>query len=159
MMIVLQVNGKKYPVDIQPHETLGDVLYERLGMNSVHLSCQEGECGACTVLVEGTPVPSCMVLAMQVEGKEITTVEGLGTRESLHPIQKAYIEEHGFQCGYCTPGFILSTKALLDKNPHPEPTEIVDALNGHICRCGTYPNIIRAVLRASELLEQEKNDG
>ena len=158
-MIALNVNGKEYPVDIQPHETLGDVLYGRLGINSVHLSCQEGECGACTVLVDGIPVNSCLVLAMQVEGKEITTVESLGTRESLHPIQQAYVEEHGFQCGYCTPGFVLSTKVLLDENPHPEPAEIASALDGHICRCGTYPKIIRSVIRASELLDQEKDNG
>ncbi len=158
-MIMLNVNGKEYQVEVQPHETLGDVLYKRLGFNSVHLSCEEGECGACTVLVEGDTVASCLVLAMQVDGKKITTVEGLGTRESLHPIQQAYVDEHGFQCGYCTPGFILSTKTLLDANPHPEPAEIADSLKGHICRCGSYPKIIRSVLRATELLEQEESDG
>lgn len=158
-MIVLRVNGKEHRIEVQPHETLGDVLYKRLGLNSVHLSCEEGECGACTVLIDGKPVNSCMVLAVQAEGKEILTTEGLGTRENLHPIQQAFVDEHGFQCGYCTPGFILSTKALLGANPHPEPTEIADGLNGHICRCGSYPKIIRSVLRASELLEQEKSDG
>ena len=158
-MITLHVNGKEYQIEVQPHETLGDVLYKRLGLNSVHLSCKEGECGACTVLMDGKPVTSCMVLAMQAEGKEIVTSEGLGRRENLHPIQQAFIDEHGFQCGYCTPGFILSTKALLDANPHPEPAEIADSLKGHICRCGSYPKIIRSVSRAAELLEQEKTDG
>jgi carbon-monoxide dehydrogenase small subunit len=109
--------------------------------------------------MDGKPVNTCMVLAMQAEGKEILTIEGLGTPEYLHPIQQAYIDEHGFQCGFCTPGFILSTKSLLDTNPHPEPAEIAASLSGHICRCGSYPKIIRSVLRAGEMLEREKTDG
>ena len=96
---------------------------------------------------------------MQAEGKEITTIEGLGTYDNLHPIQQAFIDEHGFQCGFCTPGFILSSKALLDENAQPEPSEIADALSGHICRCGSYPKIIQSVLKAAEVLEREGSDG
>ncbi len=158
-MTILNVNGREYQLDIQSHETLGQVLNKRLGLTGVRLSCEEGECGSCTILMDGKPVNSCMILAMQAEGKEILTIEGLGTPETLHPIQQAYIDEHGFQCSFCTPGFILSTKSLLDTNPHPEPAEIAEALNGHICRCGSYPKIIRSVLRAAELLEREKSNG
>ena len=158
-MTILQVNGQTFNVEHPPHETLGQVLNRRLDLTGVRLSCEEGECGSCTVLMDGEPVTSCLVLAMQAEGKEILTIEGLGTAEDLHPIQQAFIEEHGFQCGFCTPGFILSTKALLDANPHPDPDEITAALSGHICRCGSYPNIIRAVQRAAAALEEEKGDG
>ncbi len=157
-MTIFHVNGREYQVEIQPHETLGQVLNKRLGLIGVRLSCQEGECGSCTVLMEGRTVNACMVLAMQAEGKEILTIEGLSTQKILHPIQQAYIDEHGFQCSFCTPGFILSTKSLLDSNPHPEPSEIAAALSGHICRCGSYPKIIRSVLRAAELLEAGKSD-
>jgi carbon-monoxide dehydrogenase small subunit len=157
-MTILHVNGREYQVEIQPYESLGQVLNKRLGLTGVRLSCEEGECGSCTVLLDGKPVNACMILAMQAEGKEILTIEGLGTAENLHPIQQAYIDEHGFQCSFCTPGFILSTKSLLDSNPHPEPAEIADALSGHICRCGSYPKIIRSVLRAAEMLEGEKSD-
>ena len=158
-MTILHVNGREVDLEHLPHETLGQVLNKRLGLAGVRLSCEEGECGSCTVLMDGEPVPSCMVLAVQAEGKEILTIEGLGTSESLHPIQQAFIEEHGFQCGFCTPGFILSTKALLDATPHPEPREIAAALSGHICRCGSYPKIIRSVLRAAEAQDREQADG
>jgi carbon-monoxide dehydrogenase small subunit len=158
-MTTLNVNGRDYQVEFEPHESLGQVLNKRLGLTGVRISCEEGECGSCTVLMDGKPVNACMVLAMQAEGKNILTIEGLGTPENLHPIQQAYIDEHGFQCSFCTPGFILSTKFLLDTNPHPEPVEIAAALSGHICRCGSYPKIIRSVLRAAELLEVEKSNG
>jgi aerobic-type carbon monoxide dehydrogenase small subunit (CoxS/CutS family) len=158
-MTILHVNGREYQLEFQPHETLGQVLNKRLGLSGVRLSCEEGECGSCTVLLDGKPVNTCMVLAIQAEEKEILTIEGLGTPENLDPIQQAYIDEHGFQCSFCTPGFILSTKSLLDTNPHPEPDEIAATLSGHICRCGSYPKIIRSVLRAAELFEREKSDG
>jgi carbon-monoxide dehydrogenase small subunit len=158
-MTKLHVNGAEYEIEHMPHETLGQVLNKRLGLVGVRISCEEGECGSCTVLMDGKPVTSCMVLAMQAEGKEILTIEGLGTYDNLHPIQQAFIDEHGFQCGFCTPGFILSTVALLDENAHPEPSEIADALSGHICRCGSYPKIIQSVLKAAEVLEQEGSDG
>jgi len=158
-MTKLHVNGAEYEIEHLPYETLGQVLNKRLGLVGVRISCEEGECGSCTVLMDGKPVTSCMVLAIQAEGKEITTIEGLGTYDNLHPIQQAFIDEHGFQCGFCTPGFILSTKALLDENAQPEPSEIADALSGHICRCGSYPKIIQSVLKAAEVLERDGSDG
>ena len=158
-MTKLHVNGVEYEIEHMPHEILGQVLNKRLGLVGVRISCEEGECGSCTVLMDGKPVTSCMVLAIQAEGKEITTIEGLGTYDNLHPIQQAFIDEHGFQCGFCTPGFILSSKALLDENAQPEPSEIADALSGHICRCGSYPKIIQSVLKAAEVLEREGSDG
>ena len=151
-MIKLNVNGKVYELEIESHEKLAKILRGKLGLIGVRVSCQEGECGSCTVLVDGKPIPSCMMLAMQAEGKEITTIEGLGTIDKLHPIQQAFIEEQGFQCGYCTPGIILSTKAFLEKNPNPTPSEAASALSGHICRCGAYPHITRSVLNAAKKL-------
>jgi len=153
-MIKLNVNGKVYELEVEPHETLAEVLRDKLGLRGVRVSCQEGECGACTVLLDGKPVTSCIMLAMQAEGKEITTIEGLGTEDELHPIQEAFIEEQGFQCGFCTPGVILSTKAFLEKNPNPTPSEAASALSGHICRCGAYPHITRAVLNAAKKLSR-----
>jgi carbon-monoxide dehydrogenase small subunit len=157
-MTTITVNGTEYEIEFMPHETLGQVLNKRLNFTGVRISCEEGECGSCTVLMDGKPVASCMVLALQAEGKDILTIEGLSSNGDLHPIQQAFIDEHGFQCGFCTPGFILSSKVLLDENPHPEPLEIAEALEGHICRCGSYPKIIRSVQRAAELIE-EGGDG
>lgn len=151
-MIKLKVNGKIHEVEIEPHETLANVLRKKLDFRGVRIYCEEGECGSCTVLLEGKPVTSCLMLAMQAEGREITTIEGLGTEENLHPIQEAFIEEQGFQCGFCTPGIILSTKNLLEENPKPTPSEVSVALSGHICRCGAYPHIIKAVMNAAQKL-------
>lgn len=149
-MTELRVNGELHEVQFEPHETLAEVLRERLGLRGVRVSCGEGECGSCTVLIDGQPVTSCLMLAMQAEGKEITTIEGLGNEDDLHPVQQAFIDEQGFQCGFCTPGVILSTKAFLESNPHPTEAEVATALTGHICRCGAYPQIVRSVLRAAE---------
>ena len=118
-MTKLAVNGKEFEVEIKPHESLADVLRNQLDLIGVRVSCNEGECGSCTVIMDGKPVTACIVLGMQAEGKEILTIEGLGTVDNLHPIQQAYIEEQGFQCAFCTPGFILATKAFLDENPDP----------------------------------------
>lgn len=156
--IVLRVNGVEHPVEIRPHETLGRVLNERLGLYGVRLSCEEGECGTCTVLVDGAPVTSCLMLAAQAEGTEILTIEGLGTADGLDPIQQAFIDEHGFQCSFCTPGFIMSTKALLKEDPDPAPDSIATALGGHICRCGSYPNILRSVRRAAATIAGGADD-
>lgn len=155
----LRVNGVDQVVEIAPHDTLGQVLNGRLDLNGVRISCEEGECGACTVLVDGEPVDSCMMLAVQAGERDILTIEGLGTPDNLHPIQQAFVDEHAFQCGFCTPGFVLSAKALLEATPHPDAAEIAAGLSGHICRCGTYPNIIRAVQLAAQELEQEAGDG
>ena len=153
MTLTLKVNGRQHELDIEPQETLANVLRERLGLIGVRVSCEEGECGACTVLIDGEPTASCLMLALQAEGKEIMTIEGLGTEDNLHPIQEAFIEEQGFQCGFCTPGIILTTKAFLEKNPDPTPEEAAEAVGGHICRCGAYAHITRSVLKAAEKLK------
>lgn len=151
-MIVLNLNGRKLPVDPKPYDRLSTVLRDQAHLRGVRVSCAEGECGSCTILVDGMPVTACMMLAMQAEGREIVTIEGLGTPESLHPIQQAFIDEQGFQCGFCTPGFIMMTKAFLDENPSPTPEEAAMAVSGNICRCGAYPYVVRAVLSAAERL-------
>ena len=151
-MTRLNVNGKAHELEIEPHETLAEVLRDKLGLIGVRVSCGEGECGSCTVLIDGRPTTSCLTLAMQVEGKEIMTIEGLGNEDDLHPIQQAFIDEQGFQCGVCTPGIIMSSKALLDADPHPTTEKVTAALSGHICRCGAYPEIVRSVLRAADLM-------
>lgn len=151
-MTKLNVNGKVHELEVEPHQTLAEVLRDKLGLIGVRVSCGEGECGSCTVLIDGRPATSCLTLAMQVEGKEITTIEGLGDEDHLHPVQQAFIDEQGFQCGFCTPGIIMSSKALLDGNPQPAPEEVMTALSGHICRCGAYPDIVRSVLHAADLM-------
>jgi carbon-monoxide dehydrogenase small subunit len=158
-MMVLLVNGLKHEIEVLPHETLADVLRKKLNLTGVRISCEAGECGSCTVLLDGVPVQSCMMLAMQADGKEVTTIEGLGSLDDLHPIQQAFVEEHGFQCGFCTPGFILTAKALLAENPNPEAAEVARAIEGHICRCGSYPTIIRSILKAAEHLDGGKGNG
>ena len=153
--IELRVNGAAYSVEVEPHLSLGHVLNQRLGLNGVRLSCEEGECGTCTVLVDGTPVNSCLMLAAQAQSSDILTIEGLGTPDRLHPLQQAFIDEHGFQCSFCTPGFIMSAKALLDSQPDPVPDEVATSIAGNICRCGSYPNIVRSILRAAAAMAEE----
>ncbi len=156
--IKLMVNGRIQEFEIEPHEILADVLKKRLGLIGVRVSCGEGECGACTILMDGKPVLACMMLAMQAEGKEILTIEGLGTHDKLHPIQEAFVEKHGFQCGFCTPGIIMSTKNLLETKADSSPSEIAMSLSGHICRCGAYPKIIESVQKAAEKLEDSHGE-
>ena len=153
-MTELRVNGRVHEVEIEPHERLSDVLRQKLGLYGVRVSCAEGECGSCTVLMDGRPVTACLVLAMKAEGREITTIEGLGTPDDLHPIQEAFIEEQGFQCAFCTPGVIMATKAFLDRNPDPDEDEAAAAVSGNICRCGAYPYIVRSVLSAARKLRE-----
>lgn len=148
--ITLNINDQEYRLSIQPHRTLLDVLREDLGFTGTKPNCQEGECGACTVLVDGLAVNSCLYLAVRANEKQIRTIEGLGTKEKLHPVQEAYINHGGIQCGYCTPGFIMSTVALLESNPNPTDEEIIQALAGNICRCTGYVNIRRSVQAAIE---------
>ena len=149
-MITLDVNGQKYNLNIKPHDTLSDVLRDKLGLIGVRVSCSEGECGSCTVLIDGIPSTSCLMLANQLENKKITTIEGLGSPDNLHPIQQAFIEEQGFQCAFCTPGIILTAKQFLEENPNPTAEEVSFAMSGNICRCGAYPFIVKAVLNAAE---------
>lgn len=147
--VSLRVNGETYELLTYPHRTLLEVLREDLHLTGAKESCGEGACGSCTVLLDGAPVRSCLLLALEVEGREITTIEGLASGGKLHPVQEAFVEHHAIQCGFCAPGMILTAKALLDLNPHPTEAEIRDALSGNICRCTGYAKIVDAVKAAS----------
>jgi aerobic carbon-monoxide dehydrogenase small subunit len=152
MRIRFKLNGHMVEEEAKVNETLLDFLRNKLKMTSVKKGCDEGECGACTIFLNGKPVRSCLLLTVQVnEADEITTIEGLATGGKLSKIQEAFVEKRGFQCGFCTPGMILTTKALLEENPNPTIEEIKDALEGNLCRCTGYEQIIESVLRAAEL--------
>ncbi len=146
MNIHFKVNGARVEIEVDPDEMLLEVLRHDLDLRSVRATCSVGVCGACTALIDGEPISTCIYLAPLADGCEITTVEGLG---SDHPVQQAFEEEHAFQCGYCTPGMILTVKTLLEENPHPSDEEIKVALGGNLCRCGCYVKIINAVKRAA----------
>ena len=148
--VELTVNGKKVWGDIDTRMTLAEFIREELGLTGTKVGCNRAECGSCTVILDGNPVYSCTVLAVEAAGREVLTIEGLATNEKeLHPLQKAFIEYDALQCGYCTPGMIMAVKALLDKTLHPSEDEIRRAIEGNLCRCGSYPNIIKAVLATS----------
>ena len=149
-LIQLKVNGETHEVAVQPWRTLLEVLRESLGLTGAKRGCDEGDCGACTVLMDGEAVPSCLVLAVEAQGKEITTIEGLAQDGKLHPIQEAFVKYGALQCGFCTPGMILSAKALLDKNPKSKEEEIRLAIAGNLCRCTGYVKIIEAIGAAAE---------
>ncbi len=153
-MTKLTVNNKEYLVPGSAARTLANVLRNELGLTGTKVSCAEGECGSCTVLLDGRPVTSCLVLVDQATGQNIETIEGVGTHEELHPIQQAFIDEQGFQCGACTPGFIIAAKAFLAENPNPTEDEASIAMSGNICRCGAHPYIVRAVLNAAEKMRR-----
>lgn len=154
-VLSFKVNGEDYEVLVEPHQTLLDVLRDELGLTGTKHGCDDGKCGACTVLLNGKPVRSCLTLALSVKGKEVTTIEGLAKDGELHPIQKAFIDHGAIQCGFCTPGMIMTSKAFLEKNPKPSEEEIKEALSGNICRCTGYVKIIEAIKAASE--EMSKN--
>ncbi|MBS3906860.1 MAG: (2Fe-2S)-binding protein [Syntrophaceae bacterium] len=145
IMIRFKLNGKSIVVDAPPHWTLLKLLREKMGLTGTKEGCGIGECGACTVLVDGNPLHSCLLLASKVEGKSVQTVEGLGSRDSLHPLQKSFVDHGAVQCGFCTPGILMSAKALLDGNPHPSKEEVKEAISGHLCRCTGYQQIIEAI--------------
>lgn len=152
--LVLQVNGQTRKIyDVRNSDTLADVLRERLGLLGTKISCDEGACGACTVLIDGVATLSCMVLAVSAVGKQITTIEGLSHGDELDPVQRAFLEERGFACGYCTPGFIMSAESLLRENPSPTQDEIKQAIAGNICRCGVYEHIEHAIAVAADKLK------
>lgn len=156
--IELTVNGQRYKVDVDEDMRLIDLLRDKLGLTGTKEGCSEGECGACTVIMNGEIVASCLVLAFQAEGSEIITIEGLtGADGSLHPIQKAFLDQGAVQCGFCTPGMVLAAKWLLDRNPHPSREEIREALSGNLCRCTGYNKIVDAVQRAAIYLERGGN--
>jgi len=147
--VTLRVNGEAYDLLTYPHRTLLEVLREDLHLTGAKESCGEGACGTCTVLLDGAPVRSCLLLAIEAEGREVTTIEGLAAGGKLHPLQEAFVEHHAIQCGFCTPGMILTAKALLDAVPEPTEEEIRRALSGNICRCTGYAKIVDAVKAAS----------
>lgn len=160
-LIVLNVNGVKYELSLRvTTATLADVLREELGLTGTKIMCNEGECGACTVLINGKPMLSCMMLAIDAQDKDILTIEGLAdsVTDDLHPVQKAFVDRSGMQCGVCTPGMILTAKALLDENPSPSEDEVRRALSGNLCRCGNYRRITECVLYAAGMLKGGKND-
>ena len=148
--ITLKVNGTSYLVQVEPRRTLVEVLRENLGLMGTKVSCNEGECGACTVLMDGRPAASCLVLAIDAQHQEIVTIEGMSVGEKLHPIQEAFLQHGAIQCGFCTPGMVMSTKALLDENPKPTALEARQAISGNLCRCTGYQQIVDSVLAAAQ---------
>lgn len=152
--IVIEVNGISHRLRVKTTDLLIDVLREGLGLKGVKRGCNQGQCGACTVLLDGHPVLSCILLAVQADGKKVTTIEAVASGERLHPLQEAFVAEGATQCGFCTPGMILSSKALLDANPNPADEEIRQALSGNLCRCTGYAKIIRAVKKAAKEMKK-----
>ena len=158
MLIQFKCNGKAVQLEVEPEARVIDVLRDALGLTGTKEGCGRGECGACTILLDGKPVNSCLLLAGKIADREITTIEGIaGEDGSLHPIQEAFLDKGAVQCGFCTPGMIVTTKALLDENSTPEVEEIEEALSGNLCRCTGYGKIVEAVSEASRRLMQEGN--
>jgi carbon-monoxide dehydrogenase small subunit len=154
MRISVTVNGRRYSHEVEPRLLLVHYLRDILGLTGTHIGCETGVCGACTVLLNGQAVKSCMLFAVQVDGQEITTIEGLASDGQLHPVQQGFWEKHGLQCGYCTPGMILAAVQLLQRNPNPTEEEIRHALVGNLCRCTGYQQIVEAVQWAAEKMRE-----
>ncbi|MEW6664717.1 MAG: (2Fe-2S)-binding protein [Thermodesulfobacteriota bacterium] len=157
--VEIMVNGERRQATLPVETTLLEALRGIWGLTGAKKGCNEGDCGACTVLLDGRPVNACLVLAVRAHGRQVTTVEGLGDPEHLHPLQRAFVEHASLQCGFCGPGMLISSKALLDSNVNPAETEIRQALSGNLCRCTGYSKIIDAVQSAAEELESKRNDG
>lgn len=153
--IELKINGNKYDVLVEEDELLVDVLRNKIGLTGTKKACGEGECGSCTVLIEGKAVNSCLIFAATVGDLEITTIEGIGEPHDLHPIQEEFIKEGAVQCGFCTPGMILAVKALLDSNPEPTEEEIRESISGNLCRCTGYKKIVQASLKAANIMRDK----
>jgi carbon-monoxide dehydrogenase small subunit len=149
-LMTLTVNGTPYEVAIEPQQSLLQLLREELHLTGTKEGCSEGECGACTVLLDGKTVDSCLIFALETQGREVTTIEGLAQGDQLHPVQKAFAEYGAVQCGFCTPGMILAAKALLDSNPHPTEVEIRQGISGNLCRCTGYVKIVEAIQAAAQ---------
>ncbi len=147
--ISLEINGQARTLRVEPRVTLLDALRDRLDLTGSKKICDRGECGGCSVLLDGRPIYSCMMLAVDARGRSITTIEGIAPKGGLHPVQAAFVEKDALQCGFCTPGFVVASKALLDNIPRPSLDQVRQALAGHICRCGTYPKVFEAVLAAA----------
>jgi len=153
--VTVTVNGEKRTVDVEPRLLLAHMLRQALQLTGTHTGCDTTNCGACTVLFDGRPIKSCTMLAVQADGHDVETVEGLATASELHPIQEGFKQEHGLQCGYCTPGMMMASKALLERNPNPTEDEIRWALSGNLCRCTGYQNIVKSVMWAAEKMRAE----
>jgi carbon-monoxide dehydrogenase small subunit len=153
--IKVTVNGEVKTVDVEPRLLLAHLLREGLALTGTHIGCDTTNCGACTVLFDGLPIKSCTMFAVQADGHEVTTVEGLATSSELHPVQEGFMVEHGLQCGFCTPGMMMTSVALLRENTHPTEDDIRWALSGNLCRCTGYQNIVKAVLWAAEKLDPQ----
>ena len=139
------VNNQTHKLSVEPNQTLVEVLRQHLGLTGTKVGCNQGDCGACAVIMDGRPVNSCLVLAVQADGSNITTIEGVETDEGLHPLQKAFVEKGAIQCGFCTPGMILTSKSLLESNPEADKEEIREAISGNLCRCSGYQKIVEAI--------------
>jgi carbon-monoxide dehydrogenase small subunit len=146
----LTVNGRQVNTDIDPRTLLVQLIRDQLHLTGTHVGCDTAQCGCCTVHVDGQAVKSCSILALQAQGKAVTTIEGIAQGEALHPVQQAFRECHGLQCGYCTPGMVMSTIHLLQRNPHPTEAQVREGLEGNICRCTGYENIVKSVLKAAQ---------
>jgi carbon-monoxide dehydrogenase small subunit len=151
LLLTFKLNGRDVSVRAKPNTMLADLIRDGLGLKGTKAGCREGECGACTVIVDGAPMNSCLMPVMKVQGCSVMTIEGLSEKGSLHPIQQAFIDEGAVQCGYCTPAMILTAKAFLDQNPNPDESQVRQALSGVLCRCTGYRKIVQAVLRASRI--------
>ena len=150
--VSVTVNGKQYSNEVEPRLLLVHYLRDVLRLTGTHIGCDTSQCGACTVLLEGRPIKSCTMFAVQADGQQVKTIEGLATDGQLHPLQQAFWDEHGLQCGFCTPGFLMTAAALLESNPRPSEAEIRKGLEGNLCRCTGYSNIVRAVQSASQAM-------
>ena len=148
--ITLTINGRDHAIRVEPRKTLVDAIRDDCGQTGTHIGCEHGVCGACTVLVDGEPVRSCLMLAVQAHGKEIRTVEGLADGDELNPLQRAFMEHHGLQCGFCTPGFLMLAVGVLEREPDISDADLVDVLSSNLCRCTGYQNIIKAVRAAAD---------
>jgi aerobic carbon-monoxide dehydrogenase small subunit len=150
--IILTVNGKDYAIRVEPRRTLADTLREQCGLTGTNSGCEHGVCGTCTVIVDGDPVRSCLMFAVQAQGKKIRTIEGLADGDKLHPLQRAFIEHHGLQCGFCTPGFLMLAASTLERDPDISDADLVEVLSSNLCRCTGYQNIIKAVRAAAKAM-------
>jgi carbon-monoxide dehydrogenase small subunit len=153
--VAVTVNGVAHEVHVEVRRSLADTLREDLGLTGTHLGCEHGVCGSCTVLLDGAPVRSCLVLAVQAAGRTVTTIEGLADGDELHPVQQGCLERHAFQCGFCTPGMVVTAAAFLVEHPDPDEGEVREALSGNLCRCTGYQSIVAGVLRGAELARQQ----